>query len=275
MIRYWAVLLAASCFSCLAEGQWSELAPGFEVGEFAASNLSIVGESKITIVRLDPIRWELVVQGIGWTDGSTLQTAKEWCDLGNLSIAVNAGMFASDYSTHVGYFQANGVENNVHISNYMSVAAFGPRIGSEAPIFCIYDLDMPNVSIRDLVESYENVIQNLRLIKKPRENRWPRQSKIWSEAALGEDEFGRVLFIFCRSPYSMHDLNEELIGLGIGIVAAQHLEGGPEAQMYFSMNGVQQELFGSYETDFFENDGNTRAWPVPIVLGARPRIGGS
>ena len=274
MIRFWIVILAVTCYAGLAAGQWSELAAGFEVGEFAASKQSIVGDSKISIVRLDPNLWELAVQGVDWTKGSKIQTAKDWCALGGLTIAINAGMFASDYSTHVGFLMAGDVENNSHITNYMSVVAFGSGDGSGVPTFGIYDLDRPNISIDDLVAKYDNVIQNLRLIKKAGENRWSKQSKMWSEAALGEDDSGRILFIFCRSPYSMYDLNEELIGLGIGIVAAQHLEGGPEAQMYFSIDGVEQELFGSYETDFIEDDSNNRAWPVPIVLGARPRAGG-
>jgi hypothetical protein len=30
-------------------------------------------------------------------------------------------------------------------------------------------------------------------------------------------------------------------------------------------------MFGSYETSFKENDQNAMAWPVPNVIGVRPR----
>jgi hypothetical protein len=69
----------------------------------------------------------------------------------------------------------------------------------------------------------------------------------------------------------MHDLKQELLGAGIGIVAAQHLEGGPEAELYFNAGGVERELFGSYEITFQEHGVNAVPWPIPNVLGVRPR----
>jgi hypothetical protein len=114
-------------------------------------------------------------------------------------------------------------------------------------------------------------VQNLRLIKRPGSSAWGQQEKRWSEAALGEDSSGRILFIFSRSPFSMHDLNHELLSSGIGLVAAQHLEGGPEAQLYINAGDTQLEMFGSYETAFREDNSNSIAWPVPNVLGVRRR----
>ena len=93
----------------------------------------------------------------------------------------------------------------------------------------------------------------------------------FDHTALGEDSEGRALLIFCWSPYSMHDLNDILLSLPIDIVAAQHVEGGPEAQLYISVGETQLEILGSYETGFRENDSNDRAWPIPNVIGVRPR----
>lgn len=90
---------------------------------------------------------------------------------------------------------------------------------------------------------------------------------MWSEAALGEDEQGNVLFMFSRSPYTMYDFNQELISLGV--VAAQHLEGGPEAQLYINLPNHTYEMFGSYETSFVEDDSNDRTWSIPNVIGIR------
>jgi hypothetical protein len=153
----------------------------------------------------------------------------------------------------------------------MSVAAFDPKKGKGLPQFRIFDLDDPNVTMGNIRRNFASVVQNLRLIKRPGENRWPRQDKMWSEAALGEDSAGRILFIFTRSPFTMHDFNLELLSLGIGLVAAQHLEGGSEAQLYLRIGNVRHEMFGSYETSFKENDDNTASWRIPNVLGTRPR----
>ena len=69
----------------------------------------------------------------------------------------------------------------------------------------------------------------------------------------------------------MHDLNQELLASRIGVVAAQHMEGGPEAQLYVHTGDIELEMFGSYETSFKENDQNEAPWPVPNVIGVRPR----
>jgi len=102
-------------------------------------------------------------------------------------------------------------------------------------------------------------------------DKWRPQNKKASETALGEDATGRILFIFARSPFSMYELNEELLHARIGIVAAQYLEGGPEAQLYVHIGNSEMEMFGSYETAFEESDTNSESWPIPNVLAIRPR----
>ena len=69
----------------------------------------------------------------------------------------------------------------------------------------------------------------------------------------------------------MHDLNEILLNSGIGIVAAQHLEGGPEAQLYINVGDFELELCGSYETSYNEDNSNTTSWPIPNIIGVRPK----
>lgn len=69
----------------------------------------------------------------------------------------------------------------------------------------------------------------------------------------------------------MHDFNEALLRLGLGIVAAQHLDGGPPAQLYVRAGDVERELVGSHETGVREDEGNVTAWPIPNVLGIRRR----
>jgi len=57
--------------------------------------------------------------------------------------------------------------------------------------------------VPEIDKSYNTVVQNLRLIKRPRVNVWAQNDKKWSEAGLGQDKKGNVLFIFSRSPYTM------------------------------------------------------------------------
>ena len=49
---------------------------------------------------------------------------------------------------------------------------------------------------------------------------------------LAQDESGRALFILCTRNLSMHEFNEMLLELPLGIVAAQHLEGSGAAGLW-------------------------------------------
>lgn len=251
---------------------WEPIAPGMELGRFPIKKTGTVAHPPIVVVRIDPDLWELVLIGKSWNNKLENYTVKEWCKKQNLTAAINAGMFATDYLTHVGYLSSKGHVNNSHVNKYMSVAAFDPKKGKNLPKFRIFDLDDPKVTMETIRRDYSSVVQNLRLIKRPGENRWKQQGKMWSEAALGEDSAGRILFIFSRSPFSMHDFNNVLLSLGVGLVAAQHLEGGPEAQLYLRHGETEYEMFGSYEPSFNEKNDNSVAWRIPNVLAVRPRI---
>jgi Phosphodiester glycosidase len=261
----------ASLSASRAASDWKSIAPGMDFIYITAKSPTFVGDSRIFILRMDPNLWQLEPVGISQTGESGGHTARDWSQRYKLSVAINAGMFATDMKTHLGYMAFGAHTNNSHQNNYQSVAAFEPRDSKFTPKFRIFDLDAPEVHFADIQKNYASALQNLRLIKRPGTNQWSQQDRKWSEAALGEDDTGRILFIYSRSPFSMHDLNNELLSAGIGLVAAQHLEGGPEAQLYLHVGNVEMEMYGSYETNFKENDSNSSAWPVPNILGARPR----
>ena len=254
-----------------APSDWKTLAPGMDLKYVTAKNPSPVGDSRIVILRMDPNLWQLEDVGISQTGESAGHTARQWSQSHSFSAAINAGMFVSDYKTHLGYMRSATHVNNNHSNAYQSVAAFEPRDSQSLPRFRIFDLDAQGIHFQDILKDYTSVVQNLRLVKRSGLNQWSQQNRKWSEAALGEDDAGRILFIYSRSPFSMHDLNSELLAAGIGLVAAQHLEGGPEAQLYVHVGAVALEICGSYETAFSENDANSSAWPVPNILGVRPR----
>jgi len=270
------VLFIASLFSfplfafSTGSSDWKSLASGMDYTYVTAKKSSLVGDSRIFVLRIDPALWQLEAVGISNTGENAGHTAREWSQRQRFSAVINAGMFAADFKSHLGYMGSAAHVSNGKVNAYQSVAAFDPH-DSQSPAFHIFDLDASGVHFQDIQKSYASALQNLRLIKRSGLNQWSQQNRKWSEAALGEDEKGRVLFIYSRSPFSMHDLNSELLSAGIGIVAAQHLEGGPEAQLYLHVGSIEMEMFGSYETNFKENDSNSIAWPIPNVLGVQQR----
>jgi hypothetical protein len=230
-----------------------------------------IGNARIVVLRIDPRLWDLKFRGMSNTGESAGLTARQWCERHNLAAAINAGMFAADSRTHVGYLRSGEDVNNGRVNAYQSVAAASPLLESQSQRFRIFDLDDAGINVAAIQKDYALVVQNLRLLKRPGLSRWPEAPRRWSEAALGEDSQGRILFIFARRPFTMHDFNRALLSLDIGVVAAQHLEGGPEAQLYWHAGKDEMEVFGSYETSFRENDNNGAAWPIPNVLGIQQR----
>lgn len=259
------VCLLALLIAAPAAASWSTLEPGLDLGEFRLPQ-----SATLTILRIDPAAWSLELLSVD-DDDPELRTARQWCEQHDLVAAINAGMFAVDFRTHVGFAAARGRVLSGTVNDYQSVAAFHPAAGRDLAPFRIFDLDDPDVTLDAIRRDYGSVVQNLRLLKRPGENRWQRQDKRWSEAALAEDTQGRILFVFCRAPLTMRDFNEALLGLGIGVVAAQHLDGGPPAQLFVRAGQVERELVGSHETGVREDEGNVMAWPIPIVLGVRRR----
>ena len=253
----------------LAATAWTTLAAGLDYAEFETDAVFRGRAATITILRIDPASWSLHVGAADRDSDNKVLTARAWCERESYTAAINAGMFQTDYSTHVGYLRDGDHENSSVFHDYESVAAWNPKDHADAA-FRIFDLDAPGVTQQDILARYETVVQNLRLIKRPGENRWSRRGRKWSEAALAEDSEGRVLFVYSRAPFTMAGFNDALIGLEIGILCAQHLEGGPEAQLYIQFG--DREYVGSYETGFNPNDDNSHAWPIPNVIGIRPRM---
>ena len=237
---------------------------------FTNANESSVNTSEIVIITIDPNFYNINLFSSKDYNHDNL-TVKEWSEKHGLIIAVNAGMFQEDYLSNVGYMKQFDSINNSNINHYQSIAAFNPK-DTNKDKFKIFDIEKINgvldtEYIKSIIDEYETVIQNLRLVKRSKENRWPQQVKKWSEVALGEDSSGNILLIFSRAPYSMHDLNNILIDLPINLECAQHLEGGPEASIYLKYNDIELKYIGSYESLFMENNNNNIFWEVPNIIG--------
>jgi hypothetical protein len=265
-----ALLLAAAALALPTgvSAGWRELLPGLDLGSFPLE--SALGPAELRVLRVDPARFELGLWCATEHAPESALSARGWSEAHGLVAAINAGMFASDRTTHVGYLKSGAHLNSRGRNAYRSVASFRPRRDGLPP-FRITDLDEPGASLDSLVAGYECVVQNLRLVKRERENRWSPQARAWSEAALGEDGRGRALLLFCRTPLSMHELNRQALALEeLDLVAAQHLEGGSMAQLWVDAGDVEAEWVGNVETAG-EGEGNLVAWAIPNVIGVRAK----
>lgn len=263
MMRLIASCLLFVLFStpAYAEIRWEKLEPGLEYAEFKLADTAVPDQGFVRILRVAPEQWTFRL--LSKKEHGTSRSAGRWADEFGLVAAINAGMYQEDYVSNVGYMRGPETKNNRYVNAYKSVFAFAARDGQSLPR--IFDLD---VTPFDWVsERYAGIVQNLRLIKRPGVNRWSPQSKRWSEAALAQDEKGRILFIFMGWPMTMHDFNERLLALPLGIVAAQHMEGGQEASLSVRHPNLTLDMFGGFDANLDQNDIIRSAWPIPNVLG--------
>ncbi len=255
-----------------AELKWTELEPGIEYGTAEAPgprqpSLPLSIDSRIHLVRVDPKRrsLEAVMAGAG---DARARTAAQWCRERRLAVAINMGMFETDRRTNTGYARSAGYVNNGHwAGKYKAALGFGP-LKRDAPTLVLSDLDDPAAKAR--LADYGTVVQNLRLIKAGH-SVWEQQERRWSEAAVGVDRQGRLLFIFSRTPYTMRELNDILLALPLALESAMHMDGGPPASLSIHAGGVDLDLNGSFETGAVETDAVRAQSPIPNVLGVRRR----
>jgi hypothetical protein len=239
---------------------WRALAPGVEYTEL---HDPAAPADALQIVRVDPTRATLRAVMASARDRRP-RTAGAWCDAEHLVAAINLGMYREDHLSNVGYARSGAHVNQARVSPlYQSALVLGPRKPGLPPV-ALLDLDAPHA--REQLGDYDTVVQNLRLIRAPGRSVWSTQPRRWSEAAVASDGAGRILFVFLRAPRTMSDFNRLLLSLPLGVVAAMHVEGGPEASL--SVRGpLHVDANGSYETGFVENDGERRQWEIPNVLG--------
>jgi hypothetical protein len=250
-----AALLLSTAKSPQEAIQWQHLQPGVE--------LAVIGaRDPLYVVRIDPRRARL--QAALASESGAPRTAGAWCKAAGLSVAINLGMFQSDGRSNVGYLRNASHVNNGRWNAYRSALALNPKDASKPPLLW-RDLDQAS-STPDL-KNYGLVVQNLRLIAGDRKNVWAASDKRWSEAAIAADSHYRLLFLFTRTPHTMRDFNDLILGLPLDITRAMHVEGGPEASLSIHTAAVSLDLCGSYETGFRLDDSNQEQWPIPNVLG--------
>ena len=76
---FFLVLLASANLEGDAKPEWKSLAPGLEITSLTAVQPAQMGDSKITVLRIDPNKWDLEFAGISQTGVGNSRSAREWC----------------------------------------------------------------------------------------------------------------------------------------------------------------------------------------------------
>jgi hypothetical protein len=249
-----------------AQEGWRALEPGLDLGQFKAPIASIAGDGAISVVRIEPARFEFDLLSAGALKLPQSLTIDAWMKQHGLAAAINAGMFEPGGRT-TGYSRiGDAVLNPKRKTAYEAYLALDPD-DPKLPAATILDPECDDV--KALETHYRVILQSIRMIDCKGVNRWQKSARAWSTAALAIDDQGRVLMIHARSPWDVHDFIEILLKLPLGIRRAMYLEGGPEASLSLEGGGVSMLRIGSWETRFNENDANAAPWPLPNVIGVK------
>jgi hypothetical protein len=251
------------------DGGWQVVADGLAVGRFAAPVRSSIGDSVVTVVRVDPAQYEFRLLSAKLLGLSNNPTAVDWVERYGVVGVINAGMFQGDHRTAVAYMRDGDKVNNGRWNRDNAVFAAGARRSGLPPAQI---LDRTCQDVPGLAEGYRVLVQNIRMIDCQGRNVWAPQARKWSTACVGTDGEGRVLLIHVRSPYATHDLVQALLALPLGLRRLMYVEGGPEASLYVKVGArVVASEVGSFETGFREADDNRAFWPLPNVIAFAQR----
>jgi uncharacterized protein YigE (DUF2233 family) len=246
---------------------WQEIDKGLFFASYLAPQTSSHGDSKFSILRIDPKQYELKLYSAK-QPGETTRTAAQWAEAKGLLAVINAGMYQGDFATNVGYMKIGDFINNPRLNQDNCIAAFGAK-NESLPPFQIIDRRCQDWDA--MKNQYQSFTQSIRMVDCRQINRWSQQPRKWSMVVLGRDQDGNALFIFTRSPYPVHDFIDMLLAAPLDLYNLMYLEGGPEASFYLNHQGFSVSQMGSYETGFNEDDNNREFWPIPNVIGVVKR----
>lgn len=268
MIRFYLALITF----CLllpagAAYGWQQLEDGLWLGEFHAPTPSTRGDSIISILKIDPTAFSFhILMASQHGDPRTLDN---WADDFGLVAGINASMYLPNNRTSTGLMRCGGHLNNGTINKrFGAFFMAGPRRGG-LPMAQIVDRKFQDWRV--LLEEYGCVVQNYRMISLAGKNLWKQDDHIFSTASVAMDEDGNILFIHCRSPYSVHDLGENLLALPLKIRSAMYVEGGREAGLYVRSKLMTKAWSGGYASLFF-GSGTPKLHPLPNVIGIKRKI---
>lgn len=243
---------------------WREIEDGLLLGEFDSEPTPGAGAGKILIVRVNPRKFAFRLMAAS-EYANRKWSVKEWCERYQLLGAFNAGMYAKDGVTSVGFMKNFRHVNNGRLNKYNAVLAFNP-LDAGVPEIQIIDRECQDFA--SLKGKYQTFVQSIRMVSScDQQNVWSQQPRGWSTLAIGLDKNSNVLVIFCQPQIPVHDLIDTLLTLPISLHNAMYLEGGPQASLYLTTPKTTIERHGSWEATADGHNSIQVSLPVPNVIG--------
>ena len=243
------------------EPQWEVLEDGLEntqVSVFPVQNATQT--VSVDVLRIEPEKWDFEL--LTASEFGRSKSLGQWAKEHELVAAINASMYLPDGKTSTGYMRRGEHINNGRIVTNFGVFFVAMPENNELPQAAV--LDRNDDSWHDELEQYQIVVQNYRLMT-------PLGKPLWgpallnSLAAIGQDKFGRILFLHCGQPISAISFVEGLTRMPLDLVRLMYVEGGHQAAMLVHTKAKSQVWTGKYAALM---DSNAMP-PLPNVIGVK------
>jgi hypothetical protein len=265
LFRFILLVLLLLTFSCNSQqkevvNKWESIAKGVSFMEINAPEKSILGDSKLSIIRLnkDSVQAYLLMAS---AYDSISKTVKVWADTFDFQLTVNAGMYdLTKPLTSKGYMKSDLNFNNKQINtSYNGVCSINNQRIDLIDLMCEPYFQLAN---------QQSCFQGMRLLDcNGTEMDWKRKKQSCSMLVMGEDNQNFIYFIFTRSPYYHQNMVNFLKQMPFKLRLTIYLEGGPETSLYLNTPFKKIALVGSYVSNTYPTDKNDHFWPLPNVIG--------
>jgi hypothetical protein len=250
---------------------WKNLMDGLQLAEMETPEKSVVGDSKISILKVDAQKFDFEFLTAS-EHKNQARTAPEWAQEFDQNIIVNAGMYKYNKAqSNKGYMKNyNHLNNPVKNNYYNALLAMHPKDPKKPPFEIIdtYQKDWEKIK-----NQYNSVCQGMRMINDKGEGMpfTKRPDQSCSMILAATDAASNLYFIFTRSPYTHINMIAMLKALPIDIRTTVYLEGGPETSFYVNTGDTVIAKFGSYVSNTCDNDDNDHFRKMPNVIGIRKK----
>lgn len=250
---------------------WTTLTPGMQYKEINAPTASFIGDSKLSILRLDPAQFRFDLFSASQND-SIPKSVSSWSESFGLIVAFNASMYSLDNPLQSRAYMKNGrhINNGQLLENFNLMLALGPKAMRKRSNIEVLDLTCSNWE--EEKNNFTAFAQGLRMIDcNGSPMYWKKKIQFCSMLTAAEDQKGWFYLIFTRSPYTHNQMIDFIKQMPGGLHDVIYLEGGPETSLFIDVNGHCIEKVGSWVSDTWESDTNRHFWPLPNIVGVRSK----
>lgn len=249
--------------------KWTILTPGIDYIEQAAPLRSKIGDSKLSILRIDPLQFQFEIHAATNYDSISRDVYK-WADSFKLNIVFNASMYdLRKPLVSRGYLKVGDHFNNSQLLpgwNSMIAVKNSQNMEQEIAI-----LDLTCNKWESEKDNYFSFAQGIRMLdSNGNPMNWGKVQSC-SMLVAAEDPSGRFYLIFCRSPYTQNEMIQFMRQMPYKLRNGIYLEGGPETSLLIDINEHCIEKIGSWVSKVWEKDSNKNFWPLPNVIGVKFR----